>query len=154
MLTDRYQCKDFSFRLIQGDAASAVIKPTAHSPSSSPRDFAPRRTSRNKRRAISSGVAPTCPLSSPQLDSTVTTPELTVYNPVYLFPSLDTVTGYSFRFSLGLPGRCVPSVALLPNLSRQFKNLLEGFIGRLPSLQSVRNIQATDFRDRSIAVVL
>jgi glucose-1-phosphate thymidylyltransferase len=37
--------------------------------SSSPRDFAPRRISRNKRRAISSGVAPTCQLEITDVNS-------------------------------------------------------------------------------------
>jgi hypothetical protein len=45
-----------------------------------------------------------------------------------------TVTGYSCGCFSGMADRCGRSVVPLPNLPRQFMNLLEGFMGRLPPL--------------------
>src|SRR5262249_10842798 len=95
--------------------------------------FTRRRISWSSERAVCSALGPACVLRSPQSDSTVTTPELTVKNPVYLFPSISTVTGYSCGCFSGMAVRCAPVVEL-PNLCRQSKNLLLGFICRLPPL--------------------
>ncbi len=51
--------------------------------------------------------------------------------PVYRFPSISTVTRYSCGCSCGMAGRCGPSLVELPNLRRDSKNLLLGFICRL-----------------------
>src|SRR5262249_39817993 len=54
--------------------------------------------------------------------------------PVNLFPPTSTVTEYSCDCFSDMACGCGPSVARLPNLSREFKNLLPDFIDRLPPL--------------------